>query len=85
MSTLPVRVRVHDAWEEVALEFDPNTPIAEVKREALRRTRRPGDPSAWELKFRGASVLDERESLAEAGVVRNAQLIVLLRRRQAVR
>ena len=85
MSGLAVRVRVQDSWEEVELELDPKTPLAEVKREALRRSRRTGDPAGYELKFRGAAILDEGKSLEGAGVVRNAELIVLPRRRQAVR
>ena len=84
-ATLPIRVRVQDSWEEIALELDPATPMAELKREALRRANRAADPDRYELKFRGASVLDEAATLAGAGVVRNAELIVLPRRRQPVR
>ncbi|MGH7733329.1 MAG: hypothetical protein ACREOE_06410 [Gemmatimonadales bacterium] len=84
-STMPIRVRVHDTWEEVELDLDAGTLISDVKRQALTRARRPGDPDAYEVKFRGASILDEATSLERAGVVPNAELIVLPRRRQAVR
>jgi hypothetical protein len=85
MSALSVRVRVQDAWEEVPLTLDAATPLATLKREALTRARRPGDPDRYQLKFRGAAILDEARSLADAGVVANAELIVLPRRRQPVR
>ena len=84
-ATMPVRVRVHDSWEEVELALDPATSLADLKREALRRARRTGDAAGYELKYRGAAILDEETSLTGAGVVPNAELIVLARRRQAVR
>lgn len=84
-TTVPVRVRVHDTWEEVSLELDAATSLAEVKRRALKGARRPGDPDRYQVKFRGAEILDESASLESVGVVRNAELIVLPRRRQAVR
>jgi hypothetical protein len=37
------------------------------------------------VKFRGALVLDEERSLADSGVVANASLIVLPRRRRPAR
>ena len=86
MSTMvPVRVRVQDSWEEVALELDARAPVAELKQRALAGARRPGDPARYEVKFRGAAVRDESASLESVGVVRNAELIVLPRRRQPVR
>ena len=86
MSTpMPIRVRVHDSWEEVRLDLDAGTPMSDVKRQALAAARRPGDPDRYAVKFRGASILDESASLEQAGVVRNAELIVLRRRRRAVR
>ncbi|HET7024228.1 MAG TPA: hypothetical protein VFI39_03380 [Gemmatimonadales bacterium] len=84
-ATMPIRVRVHDAWEEVGLDLDAGTRLSDVKRRALAGARRVGDPDAYEIKFRGAPILDESTSLEGAGVVRNAELIVLPRRRQAVR
>jgi hypothetical protein len=43
------------------------------------------DPAGYVLKFRGAELQDESESLAQAGVVANGALIVLPRRRRPVR
>lgn len=83
--TLPVRVMVQDAWDEVALQLPPATALAELKRQALAATRVVRDPAGYVIKFRGAELSDESRSLAEAGVVANAGLIVLPRRRRPVR
>ena len=83
--SLPVRVMVQDAWDEVRLELPSATPLAEVKRRALEATRVVRDPAAYVLKFRGAELQDESRSLAQAGVVANGALIVLPRRRRPVR
>jgi hypothetical protein len=85
MSGLPVRVMVQDAWDEVSFDLPPTTSLADVKRRALQATQVRGDPSAYLLKFRGAELRDESRSLAEAGLVPNAALIVLSRRRRPVR
>jgi hypothetical protein len=83
--TLPVRVMVQDAWDEVRLDLRSVTPLSEVKRRALEATKVVRDPAAYVLKFRGAELLDESRSLAEAGVVPNGALIVLPKRRSPVR
>jgi hypothetical protein len=83
--TLPVRVMVQDAWDEVHLDLPAATPLAEVKRQALEATRVTRDPSGYLLKFRGAELRDESQSLAEAGLVPKGALIVLPKRRRPVR
>ena len=83
--TLPVRVMVQDAWDEVRLDLPGTTPLTEVKRRALEATRVTRDPAAYVLKFRGAELQDESRSLADAGVVPNGALIVLSKRRRPVR
>jgi hypothetical protein len=84
-ASLPVRVMVQDAWDEVRLDLPSATSLAEVKRQALQATRVTGDPAAFVLKFRGAELQDESRSLAEAGLVPNGALIVLRKRRRPVR
>ena len=83
--SLPVRVMVQDVWDEVLLDLSSATPLAEVKRRALEVTRVTRDPGGYVLKFRGAELQDESESLAQAGVVPNGALIVLPKRRRPVR
>lgn len=81
----PVRVMVHDVWDEVKLEVLGSASVAEVKRLALARARVTGDPDGYLVKHRGAEVQDESRTLTDEGVVPNAPLIVLSRRRRPVR
>ncbi|MBA2626676.1 MAG: hypothetical protein H0U85_01560 [Gemmatimonadales bacterium] len=83
--TMPVRVMVSDAWDEVRFDVPPTTTLAEVKWRALAVTRVSGDPGGFVVKFRGAELADEALTLADAGVVPNGALIVLARRRRPVR
>ena len=83
--TLPVRVMVQDAWDEVRLDLPGATSLAELKRRALEAARVIRDPGGYVLKFRGAELQDESRSLAEAGLVPNGALIVLPKRRRPVR
>lgn len=85
MTGLPLRIMVQDAWDEVSLDLPPTTSLADAKRRALQAAQVRGDPNAYLLKFRGAELRDESRSLAEAGLVPNAALIVLSRRRRPVR
>jgi hypothetical protein len=85
MSILPLRVTVEDVWGEVLLELADDLPVSEVKRQALALTRVRQDPSQYVVKFRGAELFNETESLADAGLVPNGALIVLARRRRPVR
>jgi hypothetical protein len=85
MNQLPVRVMVQDAWDQVSLTLPPAATVLELKQRALALTHRVGNPEEYQVKFRGAAVLDESRSLAESGVVPNAALIVMPRRRHPVR
>lgn len=84
-TTLPVRVMVQDAWDEIRLDLPPTTALSELKRRALEVTRITTDPAGFLLKFRGAELEDEGRSLADAGLVPNGALIVMPRRRRPVR
>lgn len=81
---IPVRVMVLDAWDEIALDLDPSTPVGEAKAEALRRARVPWPADRYVLKYNGAAQSDTA-SLAEIGVRPRGALIVLSRRRIPVR
>jgi hypothetical protein len=63
----------------------PTQSVATLKRDALARAHVPGNPADYVVKFRGAELLNEAGSLREAGVVPNANLIILPRRRRPVR
>lgn len=85
MPTMPVRVMVQDAWDEVRFDVAPTMTLGELKRNALAVTRVAGHPAGYLLKYRGAELADESLTLEAAGVVPNAPLIVLSRRRRPVR
>lgn len=83
--TVSVRVMVQDAWDAVDLELPAETPLAELKARALAATRVRRDPAGYMVKYRGAEMGDEARTLGQAGVVPNASLIVMPRRRRPVR
>lgn len=82
---IPVRVMVEEAWDEVTLQLSPGAPIREAKQQALGLTHCGGPPEDYLVKFRGAELFDESTSLSDAGIIANAALIVLSRRRRPVR
>ncbi|MEO8634122.1 MAG: hypothetical protein ABI587_02485 [Gemmatimonadales bacterium] len=85
MSVLPVRVMVEAMWDQVSFELPAATTVGEIKQRALSLTHASGRAEEYLVKYRGAELLDEARSLVEAGVVPNAALIVLSRRRRPVR
>jgi hypothetical protein len=81
-----VRVMVTTAWEQVALQVDDSTTVAQLKHEALRAAlKTTAGEEGFVVKFRGASILDESITLRQLGAVPNAPFIVLPARRQPVR
>ncbi|HET7598839.1 MAG TPA: hypothetical protein VFK09_01020 [Gemmatimonadales bacterium] len=84
-AVISVRVMVPDVWDEVSLELPAATSFGELKRLALARSRVMRDPAGYVVKYRGAEQQDEAQTLAAAGVVPNAPLIVLPRRRRPLR
>ena len=82
---LAVRVMVEDVWDEVSIALPASTPLGDLKSLALRQAGVPGDASDYLVKYLGAELQDEDRSLADAGVVPNATLVVLPRRRRPLR
>lgn len=82
---MPVRVMVQDAWDQVDIDASGSMTIEELKRKALGLTHVDAPAEGFAVKFRGAELLDERQSLAQAGVVAKASLIVVPRSRRPVR
>lgn len=85
MNPLAVRVLVEDSLDQVTLALTPTTTIADTKHQALAFTHTGRDAAEYLVKFRGAEIRDENQSLADAGVVPNAAIIVMPRRRRPVR
>jgi hypothetical protein len=82
---LPIRVTLLDTLDELALQVPPTTPITEVKRTALRRSRIKRPLTDYVVKYKGAELYEGNRTLADAGVVPDGALIVLLRRRFPVK
>lgn len=83
--SLPVRVTVLEAWDDVTLNLPAETTLTEVKRRALDAVRVVEDPADFLVKFRGAELPDESRTLADVAFPAGGALIVLRRRRRAVR
>jgi hypothetical protein len=83
---ITIRVEASDLWETVRVVAAPATPVAEVKERVLAALF-PNAQFAddFVLKLRGWEILNEHESLASAGVVNGAILLLAIRRRRPVR
>lgn len=84
-ASLPVRVTVLDTWEEFSLSVPDQTPVAELKRQALRLAHVTRPTEGYLVKYQGAEVPEGTVTVAEAGIPANGALIVLSRRRTPVR
>jgi hypothetical protein len=83
---LRVRVTVTDTWDTVALDVSEDRSVRDLKRQALTAaTGRTLNPDDYVIKYRGALVLDERQTLGALGLHDGSPLIVLPARRQPVR
>ena len=81
-----VRVWVTDVWDAIELPVTPDDSVADVKAASLKQaTGRQLDPNHYAVKFRGAVVLDESESMRALNVTDGAPLIVVPTHRRPVR
>jgi hypothetical protein len=84
--TVALRVTVLDTWDTVRLDVEQAVTVAEVKRRALAAAMgRTVNADDYVVKYHGASVLDERETVAGLALADGAPLIVLPGRRHPVR
>lgn len=83
--SLPVRVTVLDAWDELAFDLPADTAIGDLKRRALDAARIRRAAEEYQVKYLGAELHDESATLASTGVAANGALIVLPRRRRPAR
>jgi hypothetical protein len=85
-SALRVKVSVPDVWDVVEVTAAPDWSMRRLKRTALAlATGRTLDSDLYLVKYRGALVIDESETLGTLNVVDRASLVVLPARRQPVR
>ena len=85
MPSIPVRVKLTDLWDEFRLDLPSETPLYQMKQQVLDLGRLDADTRGYVVKYRGAQLSDEGKTLADLGVVKNAALIMLPRRRQPVK
>ncbi|MEI2720864.1 MAG: hypothetical protein V9E87_12135 [Gemmatimonadales bacterium] len=81
---LPIRVMVHEVWDEIPMAVTPATTVREIKQRALAAARVVEPADAFLVKFRGAALADESRTVAESGFPAGAPLIVLRRLRRPV-
>ncbi len=85
-SALRVRVSVPDVWDIVEVAAAPEWSVRRLKRAALAlATGRTLNPDQYVVKYRGALVTDESETLGALKVADRASLIVVSARRRPVR
>jgi hypothetical protein len=82
---LPLRVTVHEVWDEIAMDVAADTTVRELKHRALDAARVVDPADDFLVKFRGAEVADESRTVAEVGIPADGALIVLRRRRRPMR
>jgi hypothetical protein len=81
-----IRVQVAERWDTVLVKAPATTPVRTLKLAALREIDPSGpSPEAYETKLAGIEILNEDISLADAGAADGSTLLVILRRRRAVR
>jgi hypothetical protein len=85
-SVWTVRVQCAEAWDAVRVELTRATPVIDVKRAAMSVLMPDVDDiGEYVVKLNGFEITDERQSLESVGAVDGSTLLVMSRRRRAVR
>lgn len=85
-SLMTLRVRGAEVWDGVRVEAAASTPVRNIKQAALAVLMPDVDtPDLFVVKLQGSELRNESLSLTEAGVKNGATLLVMSRRRHAVR
>jgi hypothetical protein len=82
---LSLRVEVPEVWDVVRIAAPPGETVSAVKRAALESVLPGADEGAYVMKLRGFEVLDEGQTLTEAGAVDGSIFLLTHRRRRPVR
>ena len=83
---ITVRVELAEVWDVVRMTVSPNEPVVTIKRAALEQLGAADErPEEYVMKLRGWEVLDEGESLTDAGAVNGSIFLLAHRRRRPVR
>lgn len=85
-SVLTIRVHGAEVWDAVRVEANASTPVRLVKQAAVAVLMPDVDAlDGLVVKLGGTEIRNENHSLTEAGVKNGATLLVMSRRRRAVR
>ncbi len=85
-AAITIRVQMPEVWDVVAIVVSPTEPVVAVKQAALEALFPEAQMHQdFVVKLRGWEILDEAESLADAGVIDGSILLLTHRRRRAVR
>lgn len=83
---ITVRVQMPDVWDAVRIQVMPGDQVLEVKKYALEALFPEYNVlDDFILKLHGWEILDETQSLTDAGVLDGSILLVTFRRRRPVR
>ncbi len=80
-----VRVEIPELWDVVLVETPLGEPILAVKNAALAVLDPRADQREYVMKLRGAEMMNESASLAEAGALDGSIFLLTRRRRRATK
>jgi len=85
-AAITIRVEMPEVWDVVKISAAPTTPVVSVKQVALEALFPEAEMHQdFVLKLRGWEILDEAQSLADAGMIDGSILLLTHRRRRPVR
>lgn len=86
VSAITIRVEMPEVWDVVAIVVAPTERVVTVKVRALQALFPEAEHHEdFVVKLRGWEILDEAESLADAGAIDGSILLLTHRRRRPVR
>lgn len=81
-----LRIRCAEAWDAVRVELVPDTRVRDVKQAAMAELMADVDDlDGYVVKLHGCEVIDENASVQSAGAVDGSTLLIIARRKRAVR
>ena len=82
-----LRVHSAEAWDAVRVEVLPTSAVSEVKRAAMAvmMSDASGDLDSYVVKLRGVEIANESASVQAVGALDGSTLLIMARRKRAVR
>ena len=80
-----VRVEIPELWDVIRVVTPPSETVLALKVAALAALDPRGDQRDFVMKLRGFEMLDEQQTLAEAGAREGSTFLLTHRRRRPVR